>query len=195
MSESSQRRARKRFGMIASFDVVALSAGPLNTEELSELLIEAVEHGGSVSYMHPLAPQAAAEFWQAALLAAARGGRVILGARVGHKLIGTVTLGLDVPENQPHRAEISKLITRVSYRGQGVARALMRSAEREAIERGRALLTLDTASDGGAAQFYEKLGYERAGVIPDYALKPHGGLTDTIVYWKRIGQPATFTRD
>jgi ribosomal protein S18 acetylase RimI-like enzyme len=175
--------------MIASFDVVALSAGPLNTAELSELLIEAVEHGGSVSYMHPLAPQAAAEFWKAALAAAGRGGRVVLGARVGEKLIGTVTLGLDVPENQPHRAEISKLITRVSYRGQGVARALMRGAEREAVERGRALLTLDTASDGGAAQFYEKLGYERAGIIPDYALKPHGGLTDTIVYWKRLGQP------
>ena len=100
--------------------------------------------------------------------------------------MGTVTLHLDCPPNQPHRGEIAKMMTRVSQRGRGVARALMVEAERIACERGRTLLTLDTAADEGAGPFYEKLGFVKAGVIPDYALKPHGGLCATIIYWKRI---------
>jgi ribosomal protein S18 acetylase RimI-like enzyme len=87
----------------------------------------------------------------------------------------------------PHRAEISKLMTRPSHRGRGVAGALMRAAETLAVERGRTLLVLDTATDGGAARLYEGLGFTYAGEIPDYALKPHGGLTATRIYWKRIG--------
>jgi ribosomal protein S18 acetylase RimI-like enzyme len=98
-----------------------------------------------------------------------------------------VTLLLDCPPNQPHRAEIAKLMTRVSYRGRGVATALMRAAENRAANRARTLLTLDTAAEEGASGLYEKLGFMLAGVIPDYALKPHGGLTATMIYWKRIG--------
>jgi ribosomal protein S18 acetylase RimI-like enzyme len=100
-----------------------------------------------------------------------------------------VTLHLDCPENQPHRGEIAKLMVRVGRRGRGIARALMIEAERIARERGRTLLTLDTATEGGAGPLYEKLGFVRAGVIPDYALKPHGGLCGTIIYWKRFGAP------
>jgi ribosomal protein S18 acetylase RimI-like enzyme len=102
-------------------------------------------------------------------------------------LVGTVTLLLDCPQNQPHRAEIAKLMTRVSHRRRGVARALMLAAEHAAVERARTLLTLDTAVEDGAAGLYERLGFQYAGVIPDYALKPHGGLSGTILYWKRIG--------
>ena len=112
----------------------------------------------------------------------------MLGAFDGESLVGTVTLLLDCPPNQPHRAEIAKLMTRVSHRGRGVARALMRAAERAAVERARTLLVLDTATEGGAAALYEGLGFTLAGVIPDYALKPHGGLTGTYIYWKRIGE-------
>ena len=153
---------------------------------LADILVEVVAHGGSVSFMHPLALPAALAFWQASLAAAARGERVLLGAWDGELLVGTVTVLLDCPPNQPHRAEIAKLMTRVSHRGRGVAAALMRDAEALAGARGKTLLVLDTASEGGAAGLYRGLGYTLAGEIPRYALKPHGGLTGTLIYWKLI---------
>ena len=153
---------------------------------LSEILIEVVADGGSVSFMHPLAPDTAMAFWDNALAAAGRNERIILGAWDGELLAGTVTLLLNCPPNQPHRAEIAKLMTRLSHRHCGVATALMRAAESKAIERARTLLTLDTAVEDGASELYERLGFMLAGVIPDYALKPHGGLTGTMIYWKRI---------
>ena len=154
---------------------------------LSDILVETVAHGGSVSFMHPLTREAAAAFWRDSLARVASGGRVVLGAWEGRELIGTVTLLLDMPPNQPHRAEIAKLMTRVSHRGRGIARSLMLEAERIAVTRGRALLVLDTAVEEGAAGLYERLGYQYVGVIPGYALKPHGGLTGTIIYYKAIG--------
>jgi ribosomal protein S18 acetylase RimI-like enzyme len=114
----------------------------------------------------------------------------VLGAWQDGVLAGTVTLLLDFPPNQPHRAEIAKLMTGRDHRGKGVASALMRAAEKMAVENGRTLLVLDTASEEGAAGFYEKLGFTLTGEIPDFALKPHGGLTGTLIYWKRIGARA-----
>ena len=160
---------------------------------LSEILMEAVANGGSVSFMHPLQPAAAEAFWDKALTAAARDERIVLGAWDGEILVGTVTLLLDCPPNQPHRTEIAKLMTRLSHRGRGVAAALMRAAEDLAVKRERTLLVLDTATEGGASGLYEGLGYTLAGTIPDYALKPHGGLTGTKIYWKRIGEGARAT--
>src|SRR5262249_1892886 len=135
---------------------------------------------------HPLAPEVAADFWTQSLAAADAGRRVVLGAIEDDQLVGTVTLLLDCPPNQPHRGEIAKLMVRPGRRGRGVARALMLEAERIARDRGRPLLTLDTAAEDGAGPFYEKLGFVRAGIIPDYALKPYGGLCGTIIYWKRL---------
>ncbi|MGC1678023.1 MAG: GNAT family N-acetyltransferase [Candidatus Binataceae bacterium] len=169
-------------------EIKALSADPKICAMLSEILIETVANGGSVSFMHPLDPQIAATFWDDALAAASRGERVVLGAWDGEILAGIVTLMLNCPPNQPHRAEIVKLMTRVSHRGRGIAAALMRAAESLAVARARTLLVLDTAVDGGASGLYEKLGFVLAGTIPDYALKPHGGLTGTMIYWKRIGR-------
>jgi ribosomal protein S18 acetylase RimI-like enzyme len=166
--------------------IKALTASPDILQALSEILIETVAGGGSVSFMHPLALEAAFAFWQGSLAAAGRDERIVLGAFDGDELIGTVTLLLDLPLNQPHRAEIAKMMTRVSHRGRGVATALMRAAERLAVERGRTLLVLDTAVEDGASRLYEALGFNLTGVIPDYALKPHGGLTGTMIYWKRI---------
>ena len=163
-----------------------LAPSPTNCSALSEMLIETVAHGGSVSFMHPLPLAAAETFWRDSLAAATRGERIVLGAFDGEALIGTVTLLLDLPPNQPHRAEISKMMTRVSHRHRGVATALLHEAERMAIARGRWLLVLDTAEDEGAAGLYERLGFRLTGVIPDYALKPHGGLTGTLIYWKRL---------
>jgi ribosomal protein S18 acetylase RimI-like enzyme len=173
---------------MSEIEIRALSASPDNRAMLSEILIEAVANGGSVSFMHPLDPEAAGAFWDGALAAAARHERVVLGAWDGEVLAATVTLLLDCPPNQPHRAEIAKLMTRVSHRGQGLAAALMRAAESLAVERGRTLLVLDTATEGGASGLYEGLGFKLAGEIPDYAMKPHGGLTGTLIYWKRIGK-------
>jgi hypothetical protein len=170
------------------FKIGPLTASPPISAALSEILIEAVASGGSVSFMHPLAQQTADSFWRDSLAAADRGERIVLGAFDGESLIGTVTLLLSLPPNQPHRAEIAKMMTRISHRGRGVARALMGEAERLAVEQGRTLLVLDTAVEDGASGLYEGLGFQLSGIIPDYALKPHGGLTGTMIYWKRSRQ-------
>jgi ribosomal protein S18 acetylase RimI-like enzyme len=171
-------------------DIRDLKASPEIQNALGEILVETVASGGSVSFMHPLPLEAALAFWQGSLAAAGRGERIVLGAFDGEELIGTVTLLLDLPPNQPHRAEIAKMMTRVSHRGRGVATALMHAAERMAVEHGRTLLVLDTAVEDGASGLYEALGFNLTGVIPDYALKPHGGLTGTMIYWKRIDRAA-----
>jgi ribosomal protein S18 acetylase RimI-like enzyme len=175
---------------VAALDVKPLSASAATRAMLIDLLIQTVAEGGSVSFMHPLGREQAGAFWDGSLAAAARGERIILGAFDGDDLVGTVTLLLDCPPNQPHRAEIAKMMTRPDRRGQGFGTALMRAAEALAVARGRTLLVLDTASEGGAAGLYERLGFVRAGEIPDYALKPHGGLAGTLIYWKRIGDAA-----
>lgn len=170
-------------------DIRPLEVSQDTLEQLGEILVEVVANGGSVSFMHPLSVGAARDFWEGALAAAGRGERVVLGAWDGEILAGTVTVLLDCPPNQPHRAEIAKLMTRLSHRGRGVAGALMGAAEALAVNQGRTLLVLDTATEGGASGLYEGLGFVLAGTIPDYALKPHGGLTGTMIYWKRIGAP------
>jgi ribosomal protein S18 acetylase RimI-like enzyme len=171
-------------------EIKPLSPSPDIRASLSAMMIEAVAHGGSVSFMHPLPPEVADAFWEKSLAAAARGERIILGAFEGDQLVGTVTLVLDLALNQPHRAEIAKMMTRISHRGRGVAKALLHAAERAAIEHGRWLLVLDTASDEGASGLYERVGFKLSGIIPDYAFKPHGGLTGTMFYWKRLQDAA-----
>ena len=153
---------------------------------LAAVLADCVAGGASVSFMHPLPLQTAEAFWRDALAAADRGERIVLGAFDGEELIGTVTLVLNLAQNQPHRAEIVKMMTRVSHRHRGIATSLLREAERIAIARERWLLVLDTAEDEGAAGLYERMGFQLTGLIPDYALKPHGGLTGTLIYWKRL---------
>jgi GNAT superfamily N-acetyltransferase len=167
-------------------EIEALRSSPEVIAALAEVLVETVAHGGSVSFMHPLAPEAAAAFWTKSLAEADAGRRVVLGALADGRLVATVTLLLDCPPNQPHRGEIAKMMTRVRWRGRGIARALMLEAEGVARAHGRTLLTLDTAAEDGAGPLYEKLGYTRAGEIPDYAYKPFGGLCATIIYWKRL---------
>ena len=180
---------------MSEVEVRALHASPETVAMFSEILVETVAHGGSVTFMHPLAPESARAFWANALAAAERGERIVLGADDGAALVGTVSLLLDCPPNQPHRAEIAKMMTRVSHRGRGVASALLRAAEAFALARGRTLLTLDTATEEGASALYERPGFTFAGEIPDYALKPHGGLTGTRLYWKRIGAAGVVDAD
>ncbi|UFZ05975.1 GNAT family N-acetyltransferase [Bradyrhizobium ontarionense] len=173
---------------MAPIRIAALADSPPIRAALSAMLIETVAHGGSVSFMHPLTEQDADAFWQDSLAAAERGERIVLGAHDGQDLVATVTLQLKLPPNQPHRAEIAKMMTRVSHRNRGIATALLHAAESMAREHRRMMLVLDTAVDGGASQLYEGLGFQLTGIIPDYALKPHGGLTGTKIYWKRLGE-------
>jgi ribosomal protein S18 acetylase RimI-like enzyme len=165
-------------------DIRPLSADERTIARLAEILAATVAAGGSVHFMHPVAMAEAADYWRGALKDA---GRIVLGGFDDNsRLLGTVTLWLDTPPNQPFRGEIWKLMTDPGARGRGVATALMRAAEALAAERGRTLLNLDTAADGGAAELYERLGWIRAGVIPDYAFRPHGGLVGTAIYYKRL---------
>ena len=173
---------------MTQFRIEPLASSPAVCAALSDILVEVVANGGSVSFMHPLSPAAASRFWEGSLAAADRGERIVLGAFDGDMLIGTVTLLLDLPPNQPHRAEIAKMMTRLSHRHRGAATALLRTAEDMALARGRTLLVLDTAVDDGASALYERMGFTLTGIIPDYALKPHGGLTGTMIYWKRLMQ-------
>ena len=156
-------------------------------DELAGVLIDCVEGGASVSFMHPLPHDRAAAFWRRVGQDVAAGERALLVAKDARGLCGTVQLVLDQPENQPHRADLSKLLVHRRARRQGLGEALMRAAEATARECGKTLLVLDTAS-GEAERLYERLGWERVGVIPGYALLPHGGLCGTTVYYRNLGK-------
>jgi hypothetical protein len=171
---------------MSGITITPLTDEPRIRSALSGLLVETVASGGSVSFTHPLPLEVADAFWRDSLAAASRGERIVLGAFDGDNLVATVTLHVSLPPNQPHRAEIAKMMTRLSHRHRGIATELMHSAEKLAIERGRTLLVLDTAVDEGASGLYEGLGFNLTGIIPDYALRPHGGLTGTMIYWKRL---------
>jgi GNAT superfamily N-acetyltransferase len=154
--------------------------------ELADVLIDCVEGGASVSFMHPLSRDRAVAFWRRVALGVAAGERALLGAEDARGLCGTVQLVLDQPENQPHRADLSKLLVHRRARRRGLGAALMRAAEATARECGKTLLVLDTAS-AEAERVYARLGWERVGVIPGYALLPHGGLCDTTLYYRTLG--------
>jgi len=154
-------------------------------EELARVLIDCVEGGASVGFLLPLTPQRALEFWQRVARAVADGRRAIFIAEEQGRILGTVQLVLDMAENQPHRGEISKMLVRTEARRRGVGEALLRAAEAAARAAGRTLLVLDTATPD-AARLYERLGWERSGDIPDYALYPDGSPCTTTFYYRRL---------
>ena len=154
-------------------------------DELADVLIDCVEGGASVSFMHPLSRERAMAFWRRVAQGVAAGERALLVAGDEHGLCGTVQLVLEQPENQPHRAELSKMLVHRRARRHGLGAALMRAAEATARECGKTLLVLDTAS-ADAERLYERLGWLRVGVIPDYALLPQGGLCGTAVYYRNL---------
>ena len=154
-------------------------------EELADVLIDCVEGGASVSFMLPLTRARAVAFWRRVAQGVAVGERALLVTEDAHGVCGTVQLVLDQPENQPHRAELSKMLVHRRARRRGLGAALMRAAEAAARDCGKTLLVLDTANDE-AERLYERLGWTRVGVIPDYALLPHGGLGGTTVYYRNL---------
>jgi GNAT superfamily N-acetyltransferase len=164
--------------------VHALDDAPI--DGLADVLIDCVEGGASVSFMHPLTRDRAAGFWRRVAEAAAAGERALLVAEDAAGVCGTVQLILDQPENQPHRGDLAKMLVHRRARRQGLGAALMHAAEATARECGKTLLVLDTASDD-AERLYERSGWVRVGVIPGYALLPHGGLCGTTVYYRNLG--------
>jgi GNAT superfamily N-acetyltransferase len=152
---------------------------------LADVLIDCVLGGASVSFMDPLSRSRAVAFWQGVAMDVAAGKRALLVAEDVEGLCGTVQLVLDMPENQPHRADLAKMLVHRRARRRGIAAELVRAAEITARECGRTLLVLDTAS-AEAARVYERLGWQRVGAIPDYALLPQGGLCDTTVYFRKL---------
>lgn len=170
-----------------SDQIVVRRAGVGVAARLADLLVDCVEGGASVGFMLPFEHERAEAFWTGILDSPSRGERIVLVAEDHNTgaVVGTVQVILTAPENQPHRGEISKMLVRRSCRRRGLAEALMRAAESAAVEAGKSLLVLDTAS-AEAERLYHRLGWQRVGVIPGYALWPGGGFVDTTIFYKDL---------
>lgn len=160
---------------------------PDQIDQLAEVLVDCVAGGASVSFMWPLTHARAAEFWRRVALGVESGERALLVAEDAQGICGTVQLVLDQPENQPHRADLAKMLVHRRARRQGVAERLLREAEAVAQGCGKTLLVLDTVTGGDAERLYVRLGWQRAGEIPGYALWPTGGLCPTTYYYRGLG--------
>jgi GNAT superfamily N-acetyltransferase len=159
---------------------------PQLARDLAEVLVDCVEGGASVGFMLPLELERAEAFWTANLDGAARGERTVLVAEDdGGRVLGTVQLAPAAAENQPHRGEISKLQVHRRARRRGAGEALMEAIESEARRAGLTLLTLDTSSDD-ADRLYSRLGWQRVGAIPRFALWPGGGFVQTTIFYKDL---------
>ena len=153
---------------------------------LAAVLADCVAGGASVSYLAPFSHEQARAEFEAMAAEAEKGRRVILAAFADARLVGTVQVILALPPNQPHRAEIAKLLVHRSARRRGIARLLMERAEAEARAEGKTLLVLDTVTGDDAERLYTRLGWTRVGVIPGYALYPDGRFCDTTVFFKAL---------
>jgi GNAT superfamily N-acetyltransferase len=155
--------------------------------QLVALLIDCVEGGASVSFMHPLGEDEARAFWQRVADGVQRGERALLVAEdAAGTIVGTVQLVLDMPPNQPHRADVAKMLVHRRARRQGLGERLMRAVEATARECRRSLLVLDTVTGGDAERLYARLGWQRVGSIPGYALWPRGGLCATTYFYRAL---------
>lgn len=156
-------------------------------QSLAELLIDCVEGGASVSFLLPLTAQRAHAFWRRIADGVHSAERALLVAEdTQGAIVGTVQLVLDQPENQPHRADLAKMLVHRRARRQGLGEQLMQAAEGLARQCGKTLLVLDTVTGSDAERLYMRLGWQRVGVIPDYALWPQGGLCATTVFYRRV---------
>jgi GNAT superfamily N-acetyltransferase len=171
-------------------EIIALDAPVADSalDQLADVLVDCVEGGASVSFMSPFSHQQALVFFRKIAGSAASGDTVLLAARLNGRIVGTVQLGLDTPPNQPHRADIKKLLVHRSARGHGVGTALMGQVEEEARRRGRWLLVLDTVPGENGHRLYLRAGWTQTGLVPNYALFPDGRLCDTAIMWKRLAK-------
>jgi GNAT superfamily N-acetyltransferase len=163
------------------------SLGEREMRGLGEVLIDCVEGGASVSFMHPMTQEKAESFWSGVAAGLARGERLVFVAEDEVGICGTVQVILNLPENQPHRGDVAKMLVHRRVRRQGVGAALLVAAEEHALRIGRTLLVLDTVTGGDAERLYARQGWQRCGEIPRYALFPAGGYCSTTVFYKSLG--------
>lgn len=163
------------------------SLEPHDLDGLTDVLVDCVEGGASVSFMLPLSRHRARKFWSESAAAAARGERVVLVAEDGSgAIIGTVSLILAQPENQHHRADIAKMLVHRRARHQGIGAALLTAVERAASDAGKTLLVLDTVTGTDAYRLYTHHGWQRCGEIPNYAHWPDGRPCPTTIFFKAL---------
>ncbi|SDG78486.1 GNAT family N-acetyltransferase [Paraburkholderia phenazinium] len=156
-------------------------------DALADVLIDCVEGGASVSFMLPLAREKALAFWRGVAEGVARNERALLIAENGGgEILGTVQLVLALPDNQPHRADVAKMLVCRKARRQGIAQRLMAAVEEVAREEGRSVLVLDTVTGGDAERLYERAGWQRVGSVPKYALMPDGEFCATTFYYRHL---------
>ncbi|WP_395707338.1 GNAT family N-acetyltransferase [Casimicrobium huifangae] len=163
-----------------------MAPGPAELAALTDVLIDCVEGGASVSFMLPLSHERALAFWQRVADGVVRQERALLVAEDEAGIVGTVQLVFDLPENQPHRADLAKMLVHRRGRRRGLGEALMRAAEQLGRDSGKSLLVLDTVTGGDAERLYARLGWQKSGVIPNYALWPQGGYCDTTYFYKAL---------
>lgn len=155
---------------------------------LADLLIDCVEGGASVSFMLPITRDRALAFWRKVAQGVAAKERALLIAEDSLGICGTVQLIFDLPENQPHRADLAKTLVHSRARRQGLGEALMKAAEQVARDNNKTVLVLDAVTNGDAARLYERLGWVRVGDVPNFALFPNGGFCGTTYYYRDLSQ-------
>jgi GNAT superfamily N-acetyltransferase len=155
-------------------------------DQLADVLIDCVDGGASVSFMHPLTRERAVAFWRKVAAGVAAGDRALLVAEDDRGVCGTVQLILDLPENQPHRADLVKMLVHRRARKRGLGAALMQAAEGLARDCGRTLLVLDAVTGGDAERLYERLGWVRVGDVPYFALMPDGRPCSTTYFYRDL---------
>jgi GNAT superfamily N-acetyltransferase len=155
-------------------------------DALADVLIDCVEGGASVSFMAPLSRQRAQAFWRGVAEGVARGERVLLIAEDGEGIAGTVQLITGLPENQPHRADVAKMLVHRRARRRGIAQLLMAAVDEAARAERRTVLVLDTVTGGDAERLYERAGWQRVGSVPNYALMPDGRFCGTTFFHKQL---------
>jgi GNAT superfamily N-acetyltransferase len=157
---------------------------------LCDVLQDCVEGGASVNFMLPFTLERARQFWFEVATAVAANRRALLVAEDSQGICGTVQLCFDLPENQPHRADVAKMLVHRRARKQGLGAALLNAAESTARDYGKSLLVLDTVTGSDGARLYERMGWQRVGDIPNYALWPQGGYCSTTYYYRDLGSSA-----
>jgi acetyltransferase len=155
-------------------------------DELIELLRDSLEHGASVGFVPPLSTETARQYWLETIEELGTSDRVMLVARDHNRIVGSVQLSLVTKQNGLHRAEVQKLLVHSSARGRGIGSELMRQVEQVARDLNRTLLVLDTEQGSVAERLYERVGYQKCGTIPKFALSADGAMITTVVFYRLL---------
>lgn len=172
----------------APVQIRRLSSGEIAAAapSLAAVLLDCVAGGASVNFMADFTYERAEAFWRGVADAARGDGRVLFVAEDEEGILGTVQLVPVLIDNQPHRAEVAKMLVHSRARRHGVGERLLRAAEEAGRDMGRTLLTLDTATGEAGERLYDRLGWVRVGVIPGHALYPDGRVASTTFYYKQL---------